>query len=69
MMHIHERDTRRFVAAVGGDRTPLRASMRLVCAEIATVSSARLTDEHFFDTTGPLTQFSGVAEHITGIAT
>jgi hypothetical protein len=69
MMHIHERDTRRFVAAVGRDRTPLRASMRLVCAEIATVSFARLTDEHFFDITGPLTQFSGAGERTTGIAT
>jgi hypothetical protein len=69
MMHIHERDTRRFVAAVGRDRTLLRASMRLLCAEIATVSFARLTDEHFFDITGPLTQFSGAGERTTGIAT
>jgi hypothetical protein len=69
MMHIHEPDTLRFVAAVGGGRKPLRTAARLACAEIATVSFARLTDEHFFDTTGPLTRFSGAGERTTAIAT
>ena len=69
MMQVDEPDTRRFVAAVGGDRTLLRTAARLVRAEIATVSFARLTDEHFFDITGPLTQFSGAGERTTGIAT
>jgi hypothetical protein len=69
MMHIHEPDTLRFVAAEGRDRTPLRRAMRLVCAEIATMSFARLKDEHFFDITGPLTRFSGAGECTTGLAT
>jgi len=42
MMQVDEPDTRRFVAAVGGDRTLLRTAVRLVCAVIATVSFARL---------------------------
>jgi hypothetical protein len=69
MMQVDEPDTHRFVAAVGGERTLLRTAVRLVCAVIATVSFARLTDEHFFDITGPLSQFSGASERATGITT
>jgi len=59
MMHIHESGTGPGHSSIrrgGGWRTeaPLGAAIRLIRSEIATVSLRGLTNEHFFDSTGPL---------------